>query len=160
MHPTCPCTRADRSRVRIARARAAGNAATRSPTADGTSCRPASCASSFHTSRYNVNTGRLTEAMFDAVVARASLPSSPRGSHSAAPGDLVGKSQERGQHLIADLVALEQELVPGHRHKAGIGQAPTVASCARLLTISSRAAWQTRIGSRSPPDSPVGASAR
>ena len=27
-------------------------------------------ASSFHTSRYNVNTGRLTEAMFDAVVAR------------------------------------------------------------------------------------------
>ena len=27
-------------------------------------------AASFHTSRYNVNTGRLTEAMFDAVVAR------------------------------------------------------------------------------------------
>ena len=27
-------------------------------------------ASSFHTSRYNVNTGRLTEAMFDEVVAR------------------------------------------------------------------------------------------
>jgi uracil-DNA glycosylase family 4 len=27
-------------------------------------------ASSFHTSRYNVNTGRLTEAMFDLVVAR------------------------------------------------------------------------------------------
>ena len=27
-------------------------------------------ASSFHTSRYNVNTGRLTEAMFDGVVAR------------------------------------------------------------------------------------------
>jgi uracil-DNA glycosylase len=26
--------------------------------------------SSFHTSRYNVNTGRLTEAMFEAVVAR------------------------------------------------------------------------------------------
>ena len=27
-------------------------------------------AASFHTSRYNMNTGRLTEAMFDAVVAR------------------------------------------------------------------------------------------
>ena len=27
-------------------------------------------AASFHTSRYNVNTGRLTEAMFDTVVAR------------------------------------------------------------------------------------------
>jgi uracil-DNA glycosylase len=27
-------------------------------------------AASFHTSRYNLNTGRLTEAMFDAVVGR------------------------------------------------------------------------------------------
>ena len=27
-------------------------------------------AASFHTSRYNINTGRLTAAMFDAVVAR------------------------------------------------------------------------------------------
>ncbi len=35
---------------------------------------------SFHTSRYNVNTGRLTPAMFDAVVARAAalLPPTPR----------------------------------------------------------------------------------
>lgn len=40
-------------------------------------------ASSFHTSRYNVNTGRLTEAMFDGIVARlaeavaAATPVSP-----------------------------------------------------------------------------------
>ena len=40
-------------------------------------------AASFHTSRYNVNTGRLTEAMFDAVVAalaaRLSSPQADRG---------------------------------------------------------------------------------
>jgi uracil-DNA glycosylase family 4 len=41
--------------------------------------------SSFHTSRYNVNTGRLTEAMFDAVVARvAVLLAATRGA--VAPG--------------------------------------------------------------------------
>ena len=35
-------------------------------------------ASSFHTSRYNVNTGRLTEAMFDAVVARLARSLAPQ----------------------------------------------------------------------------------
>ncbi len=42
-------------------------------------------AASFHTSRYNVNTGRLTEAMFDAVVARlaAALAGEPAAAVSA-----------------------------------------------------------------------------
>jgi uracil-DNA glycosylase family 4 len=42
-------------------------------------------AASFHTSRYNVNTGRLTKAMFDAVVARlaAALAEEPAAAVSA-----------------------------------------------------------------------------
>jgi uracil-DNA glycosylase family 4 len=39
-------------------------------------------ASSFHTSRYNMNTGRLTEAMFDAVVARLAVAVSQPDSWS------------------------------------------------------------------------------
>lgn len=39
--------------------------------------------SSFHTSRYNVNTGVLTPAMFDTVVARAAALLAPAGSLSA-----------------------------------------------------------------------------
>lgn len=36
-------------------------------------------AGSFHTSRYNLNTGRLTVAMFDAVVARLAMELAPAG---------------------------------------------------------------------------------
>ena len=73
-------------------------AAIRSRMARGTRCRPARLlVSSFHTSRYNVNTGRLTEAMFDCGGGSGSLPCSPRADRAAAAHDLVGEVRERGR---------------------------------------------------------------
>ena len=51
----------------------------------GTGCRAARCcAASFHTSRYNINTGRLTAAMFDAVVARLAAELRPEADPLSA----------------------------------------------------------------------------
>lgn len=54
--------------------RALGLPATRHPFAHGVVARPAGgpiLVGSYHTSRYNMNTGRLTEAMFETVLAEA-----------------------------------------------------------------------------------------
>ena len=63
-------------------------------------------ASSFHTSRYNVNTGRLTEAMFDAVVARLAAALAAGAGRRGQRVTSSAKVADRVQHAVADLVAL------------------------------------------------------
>ena len=73
-----------------------------------------------------MNTGRLTEAMFDAVVAR--LAEALAVAEPAADQRVTSAANARKavEHLVADLVALEQQLVPC----AGKREQPAVRAAA------------------------------
>jgi uracil-DNA glycosylase family 4 len=67
--------------------------------------------SSYHTSRYNVNTGRLTLAMFEAVMRTvAALLGGASLSAAQRLGDEPVEAFEKG---VPDGIGLEEDLVPG-----------------------------------------------